>query len=283
MKKISIEIDELKFDIRTNTNTDLVPIFIFLHGFKSFRNWGFIPYLCEQIANRGFISINLDFSKNGIISEYPIKFDVDIFSENTISQEIMDVDKLLSILFNSNNWDTDLKGALINWNGEIILAGHSRGAGIAIITATKYLVVRKLVLMATISDFNRYTNRLIEKWINDGNFEFNDPVSGQRLNLKSSYILDIKHNQDKFNLKKIMQKLDIPILILHGDNDLSTPLTEGKNLYENYKKNIKNKHNHCNFVTINRANHLFNCNHPFNNSNKYLDEAIHNIHKFLAI
>lgn len=282
MKKIMIEIDKLKFDIRTAVSNKQVPMFLFLHGFKSFRNWGFIPFVTEQIALKDFISVNIDFTKNGVVNENPIKFDIDIFSQNTVAQEIKDIDCFFSILHNPANWNSELKIGLVNWNGKIILCGHSRGAGIAIVTAAKYIEVEKLILLAPVSTFNRYTPRFIEKWIKNGYFEFNDPSSEQKLKISSSYIVDLLDNSDRYNLKKIMEKLDIPTLIVHGDNDLSTPLREGRELLENYKKNIQNKNNHCNFVIINKANHLFNCNHPFSGSNIYLDEVMHNIVDFLV-
>lgn len=282
MKKISIEINKLRFDVRKSIPHKQAPIFLFLHGFKSFRNWGFIPYLSEQVAQKDCISINLDFTKNGVISENPIKFDIQIFSENTVSHEIQDVDNIISILRNQTLWDDNLKNALENWNGKIILCGHSRGAGIAIVIAAKYIEVERLILLAPVSNFNRYTERFIEKWIKDGYMEFNDPTSSQKLKISSSYIKDLIDNSEKYNLKKIMEKLDIPTLIIHGDNDLSTPLREGTELFENYEKNIENKRNRCNFVIIKKANHIFNCSHPFSGTNQYLDEVLHNIEDFLV-
>lgn len=280
MNLIQINLNNLRFDIRFVDTKEQHPLFLFLHGFQSFRNWGFIPYLCGKIAEKGFIALNLDFSNNGIVSENPIKFDVETFAKNTITKEIEDLDNLMKILLDENKWNNQLHLALNNWNGNIHIAGHSRGAGIAIIAAEKYQEIRKLVLLSAISDFNRYTPRLIDKWIKDGFLEFNHLPSNQKLRMNSTYILDIIDNQEKYNLKKIMQKLDKPILIIAGDNDLTTPTAESLELKENYEKYRDNKKNHCNFVVIKKANHLFNCNHPFSGS-VYLDEAIQNIEDFL--
>ncbi len=281
MNKISIVINKLKFDVRKIDNNNSTAIFLFLHGFKSFRNWGFIPYICEKIAEEGLITINLDFSLNGVISENPMQFDIEIFANNTVSQEISDVDLLISIFRNPTLWNDELTEILNNWNGKIILCGHSRGAGISIVEATKHIEIERLVLLSPIANFNRYTNRMTKKWIEQGFLEFNDPSSGQKLKLNATYIEDILNNSNKYNLKRIVQILDLPILIIQGDNDLSTPLKEGEELCENYKKNIENKRNPCNFVIIKKANHLFNSHHPFDKSNLYLDEVIKNIKDFV--
>ena len=281
MNKLTFQISNLKFDIRFMDLLDQVPLFIFLHGFKSFRNWGFIPYICENLAYNGIITLNLDFSSNGVISENPILYDTDTFANNTISKEVQDVDLLLSILLNDSKENRALGQSLKNWNGQIYLCGHSRGAGIAIIAADKYREIQKVVLLSAISDFNRYTPRLINKWIEGGFLEFNDPQSNQKLRMNSTYILDLIENQEKYNLKKIMQRLDKPTILITAENDLTTPIRESNELIENYKKNQNNKKNHCNFVLIKKANHLFNCTHPFNGTNAYLDEVLQNVKEFL--
>ncbi len=282
MNRITVKINELKFDIRRNASEKTAPIFLFLHGFKSFRNWGFIPYVCEKVAESGNISINLDFSHNGIISENPIHFDVEEFAKNTVSQEIEDVDAFISLLNNPSLWNEDLKNGLESWDGKIILCGHSRGAGVGIVTATKHILVERLILLAPVSDFNRYTPRMINSWIDRGFMEFNDPSSGQKLKVDAEYIKDLLDNSNKYDLTKVMHVLDLPTLIIHGDNDLSTSLREGKELFENYQKNKENKRNPCNFVIIKKANHLFNSFHPFKESNQYLDEVIDNIKDFIV-
>lgn len=282
MNKITVKFDELKFDIRKKASEKTSPIFLFLHGFKSFRNWGFIPYVCEKVAELGNISINLDFSHNGVINENPIHFDVEKFAKNTISQEIADVDTFISLLNNPSVWNEDLKKGLESWNGKIIICGHSRGAGVAIVSATKHILVERLILLAPVSDFNRYTPRMINSWTDRGFMEFNDPASGQKLKIYAEYIKDLLDNSNKYNLTKIMQILDLPTLIIHGDNDLSTSLKEGKELFENYQKNKENKRNPFNFVIIKKANHLFNSSHPFKESNQYLDEVIKNIKDFIV-
>lgn len=280
MKKLTVNFDDLKFDIKTNGEKKSVSIFIFLHGFKSFRNWGFIPYICNQIAQLGYISINLDFSLNGIKSEIPIKFDFEKFARNTISQEVNDVHRLIDYLANSKE-NEDLQNILSNWNGKIILAGHSRGAGISLIIAERIKQVEKVILLSPISNFNRYTPRMIKKWLDEGYIEFNDNQSGQNLKMNSVYIQDLLTNMDKYDLKKIIEKIDKPILILHGSNDITTPIREAKELYESFQNAKENKVNSCNFAIIDKANHLFNVSHPFNGSNSYLDEVINNIKIFL--
>ena len=46
---------------------------IFVHGFKGFKDWGFVPYLCNYFAEQGFFTITFNFSHNGI-GDNPLEF-----------------------------------------------------------------------------------------------------------------------------------------------------------------------------------------------------------------
>jgi pimeloyl-ACP methyl ester carboxylesterase len=288
------KINNLKFDLRYNANNDArKPLIIFFHGFKSFRNWGFIPFICSELANKGFPVINLDFELNGITSINPVQFDVEKFAENTVSNELKNASELINLLNKLHN-DYDLshkktgdeeyyindyqiaKLAKIikpKWDGRINLAGHSRGAGISILCADRFDSIHTLALLAPIAHFDRYTNRLKAKWLTDGKLEFKDMMSNQILKMNSNYIADIEENKEEFNLLKTAEKLMNSVLIVHGTNDVSVPLSEPTELYNSFKKMEQNSATIRNFVLLQKANHLFNINHPFEKSNSYLDEV----------
>lgn len=88
------------YDIRYCDNTsEPKPVMIYCHGFKSFKDWGFIPYICERAAEAGFIAINLDFAYNGIKDTQAMVFDESLFSQNTITREIKDLYELIDALY----------------------------------------------------------------------------------------------------------------------------------------------------------------------------------------
>jgi pimeloyl-ACP methyl ester carboxylesterase len=275
IKKLSFKINELVFDIRYRENSLKKPIVIFFHGFKSFRNWGFIPYICEKLAENDAIAINLDFSMNGIIAENPVIFSIDKFAQNTVSQELADARELIKLL-RLNNINEDLNQVLKNWNDEIILMGHSRGAGIALILANE-MKINKLILLATISTFDRYTERLKQEWLSKGFLEFQDAMSKQVLRMNSTYLIDLTNNKKKFDLYEIASKIEIPVLFIHGENDITERPEKAKEIYYLIENNQKSN---CNFVLLKKANHLFNVTHPFEKTNIFLEEALNNIKRF---
>ena len=66
---------------------------------------------------------------------------------------------------------------------------------------------------------------------------------------------DFKVNEERLNIKSAVKKLTIPHLIIHGNNDTSVSLKEGKNLYK-WNPN-------CELNIIDGADHVFNTKHPW--------------------
>lgn len=281
MKKLTEKYKNLSFDIYSNDEINPKSILIFFHGYKSFRNWGFIPYICDKVSESDAIVVALDFSLNGILHEYPLKIDVDNFAKNTVSQEIQDGQLLLNLLHNTEEQTDELRQLLKNWNGKFILAGHSRGAGIALILANWNKLVEKLVLIAPIANFNRYRDRFIKEWIDVGKIEFFDSQSQQTLRMDASYVRDIVENSTKYDLKTAAFNLKRDLLILHGENDYTVKKDEAYQICNSFNENKENSQFACNFVLIKKANHLLNCSHPFGSSNVYVEQAVSEIIKFI--
>lgn len=244
------------------------PILIISHGFKAYREWGFFPYMAEQYAKSGMIVINIDFSQNGVIDAEKGIFDIDIFRSVTVTQEIEDLNLVIDNL--SSLLD---KYSIEVWNGEIYLLGHSLGGAVSIITASQRNDIDKLVTWGSIGDIDRNTQRQKDDWRAKGVMEFENRITGQMLYLDLEYLEDKLRNKEKYDLEKCIAKLDIPTLIVHGDKDFTVSTKEAKILH-NAAKNAE-------LCIINKANHTFNCRHPFTGTNEMLDNAINSTIEFL--
>ena len=54
----NFEIDITAYEIDDLSESNCI---IFLHGFKGFKDWGFVPYLGDYLSNKGFFVIKLKF------------------------------------------------------------------------------------------------------------------------------------------------------------------------------------------------------------------------------
>jgi len=244
------------------------PVMIISHGFKAYREWGFFPFMAEKYAESGVIVVNIDFSQNGIVDAEKGIFDADIFRTVTVSQEICDLNAVIDNL-NSILEKNSIKG----WNGEVFLLGHSLGGAVSIITASQRNDISKVVTWGSIGDIDRNTQRQKDEWRSKGVMEFENRITGQMLYLNVEYLEDKLRNKENYDLEKCISELDIPTLIVHGDKDFTVSTKEAKML-DNAAKNSE-------LCIINKANHTFNCRHPFTGTNDILDQAINSTIEFL--
>lgn len=260
-------------DLRFIPDNRKKALVIFLHGFKSFRNWGFIPFCCEFLAKKGFMVINFDYSTNGIIDSEKSIFDPEIFARQTISSHLNDfldlVEKIKKKDILINNYLSEY------WNNQIFTIGHSMGGAISLLGYDK---VRqdKIVLWATISQIDRNTERQKQIWKDKGYTEIKIMPSEQILHLNYSYIEDKEKNFADNSIVNSLKFIEIPVLIIHPKNDMVVKINEAEELYKALEHNNRRE-----LYYIEGAGHTFSISHPFNNSNIYLDEALNKTLDFL--
>jgi uncharacterized protein len=264
--------DILNTDLRFNTEAkSRNPILIFCHGLKGFKDWGCFPYMLESIAEEEIFTVSFNFSYNGtgLSGGDEQEFTrLDLFARNTISRELDDLeDIILFLIENAGVYDYDLK--------RIYLMGHSRGGGIAVIKASQNHRIKKLVTLASVAIFDRYTERLKQEWKEKGYFETLNTRTKQMMRFNYSYLEDFERNSDKFDILKAISKLKIPTLIVHGENDLSVECTEAQTLYD-----FSNKEN-TKIEIYKNTNHTFGAEHPFKGTSTILENILKNIINFL--
>ena len=109
-----------------------MPIVIFCHGYKGFKDWGAWNLVGKEFANKNFFFIKFNFSHNGGTMKKPIDFpDLEAFGNNNYSHELNDLERVLDFISYEksvfNNVDLN----------NIFLIGHSRGGGTCAIKASE--------------------------------------------------------------------------------------------------------------------------------------------------
>ena len=240
---------------------------IFVHGFKGFKDWGFVPYLCDYLAKKGFFTIAFNFSHNGL-SENPLEFtELDKFSRNTFSREIRELSELISA-FRENFFD-------IGAQGKLGLVGHSRGGAISLLTASKRKDIDAVAVWASISKMDRYSKRQKEEWRKKGVFEVLNTRTNQVMSLNVDFLDDLEQNiNGSLNIENAIKTLDCPLLIAHGDQDLAVPIKEAEQLYD-WSDKSKTE-----FYKIFGTGHTFDIIHPFTGSNTKFERLLEKTSNF---
>ena len=228
------------------------PIIVFCHGYKGFKDWGAWNLMAERIAEAGFCFIKFNFSHNGGTMEQPIDFpDLEAFGNNNYSKELDDLEVVIDWVFNNKNLQKDID------IDNITLLGHSRGGGIVCIKSGEDKRIKQVITLAGVSDYKvRFPiGKDFDTWEkNDVYYVVNGRTKQQMPHYFQFYEDFIKH-EDRLTIKRAVENLQIPHLIIHGDSDTSVSVKEA-NTQHQWNSNSK-------LQIIKGANHVFGASHPW--------------------
>jgi dienelactone hydrolase len=261
-KNEKIRITSYGFD-----NINSAPCLIFVHGFKGFKDWGFWPYIGNYFADSGYFVITFNFSHNGIGEKLTEFTELEKFASNTFSLECEELNEIIDAYL------TDFFGR--KSNSKIGIIGHSRGGGEVLLISSRRKEIGAVALWSSVADFNRYTERQKAEWRKNRSFEVLNTRTNQMMKINVSLLEDLEQNKDKLlNLENAAKKLEKPLLILHGEQDLAVPIKEAEKIYS-WSDKEKTE-----FFKIIGAGHTFDITHPFEGSNKKFDFALEKTLKF---
>ncbi len=215
--------DVIRADIRLPSRSDPDTAVVVAHGFKGFKDWGFLPHLCESLARDGHMVVSFNFSLNGTGPGLVDFTDLDAFGRNTLSRELDDL-----------RWmaDRTLAG---EWSGgrppaALGLLGHSRGGGGAIVTAAEHPGVSALVTWAAVSTFRRWGEEHVRDWKTRGVTYVDNARTGQRMPLYRDLWDDLRENAARLDVVAAAARVKVPWLVVHGEEDATVPVGEARRL-----------------------------------------------------
>ena len=240
-------------DFFYNSNNNKMPVIIFCHGYKGYKDWGAWNLVAKEFANNNFFFLKFNFSHNGGTVENPIDFpDLNAFGNNNFTHELNDIERVLS--FMSENTEFSKNIDLTN----IFLIGHSRGGGLCAIKASENKQIKGLITWAGVSNFKIRFNegsQEFKEWKDKGVKYVENKRTKQQMPHFFQFYLDFKENEKRFNIQSAVQSLKIPFLVIHGDNDKSVLQNEGRDLHS-WNKNSK-------FFSLKNGTHTFSSMHPW--------------------
>ncbi|HSO85964.1 MAG TPA: alpha/beta hydrolase [Draconibacterium sp.] len=233
-------------------NSQPKPVVIFCHGYKGFKDWGPWNLIASHFAQQGFFFLKFNFSHNGLTSENLLDFtDLEAFGNNNFIKELDDLQSVINWISSSREFknEADIR--------HISLIGHSRGGGIAVLKASEEPRVKKVISWAGVSDFGvRFPGgEILSDWRNKGIVYITNTRTNQQLPHYYQFYTTFMENADRLSIRKAVERLEIPYLIVQGEKDENVILKEALNLHS-WNKNSE-------LFTVPDAGHTFNCSHPY--------------------
>jgi esterase/lipase len=240
---------------------------VYVHGFKGFKDWGFVPFLGNYFSKNGFFVITFNFSHNGVGDSFTEINEQEKFAKNTISLEIEELNEIIDAYLN------DFFGAKAGKN--IRLIGHSRGGAISLFVSSKRKEIGAVALWSSISKLDRYSERQKKEWRKKGVVEVLNKRTNQMMKLNATLLEDIENNKEgKLNLENAVRNLNKPLLIVHGEQDLTVPFEEAKQIYS------WSDHSRTELYPISSSGHTYDTKHPFDGNNKKFDLVLNKTNEF---
>ena len=239
-------------DFSYTKQKESMPIVVFAHGFKGFKDWGAWPLAAEIFAVKKLPFFKFNFSHNGTSPENLTEFvDLDAFGNNNFKLEYDDLGLVLDFI------EKKAPTFDFNWNGDICLIGHSRGGAISLLRASNDRRITKCVTWASVSDLERYLEmKEVNAWKEDGVHTIKNGRTNQDMPIYFQFVDVYAQNAKLLNLSSSLEDLECPLLIVHGDKDTVVPMDDAQTIYGEVIHSI--------LLEIEDADHTFNTKHPLN-------------------
>jgi uncharacterized protein len=235
-------------DITYDDANPTLPLVIFVHGFKGFKDWGAHNLVARHFAQNGFRYLKFNLSHNGVNEQEPQEVtDLDSFASNTISKELYDVRQVINFACDKENFNA------IN---NVYLIGHSRGGALSIIEASQDPNVDKLATWGAISDFNSlWKPEQTDQWRKEKVIHVENARTKEQMPVNSTMLEDLEQNAEIYDIEAAAKKLNIPWLIIHGDADVNVNVSVARRLNE-IQLNAR-------LLILEGADHVFGAKHPY--------------------
>ena len=235
-------------------NNHALPVIIFVHGFKGFKDWGFWLDACEELAYAGFGVLAMNFSLNGI-GDNKYEFDrLDLFERQTFSSDLDDIGIVIRALQTGKikdshaQFDTDKIGII----------GHSRGGHTAITAGVEYESIQAVVTWASVADYlGRWSDSMKKDWDSKGYTEIVNGRTGQVMKIGKVVYDDSVENADRVIAIRRVPELRVPSLFIHSREDETVPYTDSEKLHINCGARDKE------LRLVTKGGHTFGGGHPF--------------------
>ncbi|WP_316833172.1 alpha/beta hydrolase [Pedobacter aquatilis] len=235
-------------DITYDDKNPKTPIVLFVHGFKGFKDWGAHNLVARYFAANGYRYIKFNLSHSGVTADNPKDVtDLESFASNTVSKELFDVNAVLDFIEKAYGRET-----------EVNLIGHSRGGGLIIIEASNDLRINKLITWSAISGFETLWKKEQEaEWLEKGKIYVTNARTKEQMPLNVTLLNDFNENAETLNIIEASKRINIPWLIIQGDDDVNVP-------FENAQK-LADANPNSRLVRIEGANHVYGATQPYDN------------------
>lgn len=241
----------ITLDVTFNPNLRNMPVVLFCHGFKGFKDWGPWNLVASNFAEHGVFFVKMNFSHNGVsVDDLTDITDAQAFGKNTLSQELRDLELVIDWL----SGDNEIYRHYMDQD-DLTLIGHSRGAATCMIATLENERISRLVSWAGAFNLRKFAELLNdETWKHQGYVEVINGRNGQTYQIDYGFRKDFLDHEERFDLTKRLATFDQNFLMIHGTTDDVAPISNARKIHQFIS--------HTLLIEI-ESGHTFDGNHPW--------------------
>lgn len=216
---------EILGDTHTPEQGPPVACVLLIHGFKGYKDYGFIPMLARDLCERGMLVHRFNFSTSGMTNDTETFARPDLFEMNTWGRQVEDVVRVVGAIG---------KGEIAGKGLDRFLIGHSRGGATALLAAGRHHAKLGLTGVVTLSSVDRCNSMPPQEqdlMLQRGYTVTTSSRTGQELRIDANWLVEqLDHPQDHDVLAQTAHasKAGIAVCVIHGDDDESVDLEQGR-------------------------------------------------------
>jgi pimeloyl-ACP methyl ester carboxylesterase len=230
---------------------------VLVHGFKGYKDWGFFPWLAEQLVADRHAVVSFNLTGSGIGSDPHAFTELEAFAANTYSREQEDIARVVEAV----------RGDLLPRPPDrVALLGHSRGGAGVVLRGAADPAIDALVTWAAVGNLDRWDESTRAEWRRSGRIFALNSRTGQQMPMDVSLLEDFEANRESLDVLNAAGRLGQPWLIVHGTDDETVRAEDARSL-------ARVAHD-ARLLLIDGTGHTFGAVHPFAGPTSALEAAV---------
>jgi alpha-beta hydrolase superfamily lysophospholipase len=229
-------------------------VLIVCHGFKGYKDYGFLPHVADAAARHGLIAHRFNFSHSGMTEQIDTFERPDLFEADTWSKQVTDLHTVAQAIE---------RNAIAGSGLPCVWFGHSRGGVTVLLTAGEVFEgtapdtpAPAAIVGAATPDYCVNLDEQQKAQLRaEGRVEIYSSRTGQTLAIGKPWLDEIEADPERFDPVRAAEAVKCPMLFIHGDQDPTVPVEAADRL-------ARAGASHARRLIIEGAQHTFNAANP---------------------
>ncbi len=242
--------NQRRLDLLGNTHTPAsspAACVILMHGFKGYKDYGFIPVLAHDLCDAGMVVHRFNFSTSGMTNAIETFARPDLFALDTWNRQIEDAIRMVQAVHS---------GEIAGKGLPIYLVGHSRGGATALLTAGLYgdsLHLAGIVTINAVDDCCRMSQEEQDAMLARGYAMTQSTRTHQDLRIERSWLREQLDKPEQHDVILQASKITCPVCVIHSNDDQAVDPSAGQAIAKACKTKL---------ICLAEGNHVLNMPNP---------------------